>query len=173
VAGGDRPGDAVLVNAIIGTKRLGDFVDEAILEGREALGLGGYFARVSFVLWDMRYGGPLESVDYSYGRYASHVWGVAARIWTISSTPTPSMCCGRGVSRATALMGLLTRWKGDLGLGLFCWGEFAYCPKCGGWAFLGGLGEGSLCGHVVEGFLALFCGGSLGGPSVAFCGYAT
>jgi len=43
-------------------------------------------------------------------------------------------------------------------LGLFCWG-FAYCPKCGGWTFLGGLGEGSLCGHVVEGFLALLCGG--------------
>ncbi|MFZ8812082.1 MAG: hypothetical protein ACO2PN_28775 [Pyrobaculum sp.] len=55
-------------------------------------------------------------------------------------------------------MGLLTRWRGDLGLGLFCWG-FAYCPKCGGWTFLGGLGEGSLCGHEVEGFLALFCGG--------------
>jgi sulfate adenylyltransferase len=55
-------------------------------------------------------------------------------------------------------MGVLTRWRGDLGLGLFCWG-FAYCPKCGGWTFLGGLGEGSLCGHVVEGFLALLCGG--------------
>ena len=141
----------MLVNAIIGTKRLGDFVDEAILEGREALGLGGYFARVSFVLWDMRYGGPLESVDYSYGRYASHVWGVAARIWTISSTPTPSMCCGRGVSRATALMGLLTRWKGDLGLGLFCWG-FAYCPKCGGWTYLGGLGEGLSAATWWKGF---------------------
>ncbi len=35
------------------------------------------------------------------------------------------------------------------------------------------VGEGSLCGHVVEGFLALFCGGSLGGPSAAFCGYAS
>jgi len=44
VAGDGRPGDAVLVNAVIGVKRLGDFVDEAILEGREALGLGGYFA---------------------------------------------------------------------------------------------------------------------------------
>ncbi len=65
MAGGDRPGDAVLVNAVIGAKRLGGFVDEAILEGREALALGGYFARVSFVLWDMCYGNPLESVDYS------------------------------------------------------------------------------------------------------------
>jgi len=63
--------------------------------------------------------------------------------------------------------------EGGLRIGAVLLGEFAYCPKCGGWAFLGGLGEGSLCGHVVEGFLALFCGGSLGGPSVAFCGYAT
>jgi hypothetical protein len=62
--------------------------------------------------------------------------------------------------------------EGGLGLGLFCWG-FAYCLKCGGWTFLGGPGEGSLCGHVVEGFLALFCGGSLGGPSATFCGCAS
>jgi hypothetical protein len=80
------------------------------------------------------------------------------------------VCSGCGVSRATALMGVLTRWRGDLGLGLFCWG-FAYCPGCGGWTFLGGLGEGPFCGHAVE--RVLFCGGSLGGPSVAFCGYAT
>ncbi len=32
---------------------------------------------------------------------------------------------------------------------------------------------GSLCGRVVEGFLALFCGGSFGGSSAAFCGYAS
>ena len=36
----------------------------------ETLGLGGYFAGVSFVLWDTRCGIPLESVGYSYGRYA-------------------------------------------------------------------------------------------------------
>jgi hypothetical protein len=41
---------------------------------------------------------------------------------------------------------------GGLGLVLFCWG-FAYCLKCGGWTYLGGLGEGSLCGHVVGGLL--------------------
>jgi hypothetical protein len=55
-------------------------------------------------------------------------------------------------------MDVLTRWRGDLGLGLFCRG-FAYCLKCGGWTYLGGPGEGSLCGHVVVGFLAFFCGG--------------
>ena len=44
MAGGGGPGDAVLVNAVIGAGRLGDFVDKAILEGREALALGGCFA---------------------------------------------------------------------------------------------------------------------------------
>ena len=28
--------------------------------------------------------------------------------------------------------------------------EFAYCPKCGEWTYLGGPGEGPLCGHEVE-----------------------
>jgi sulfate adenylyltransferase len=66
VAGGDRPGDAVLVNAVIGAKRLGDYVDEAILEGHEALNKAGYFHPdrhvVTMTLWDMRYGNPLESL---------------------------------------------------------------------------------------------------------------
>jgi ATP sulfurylase len=44
MAGGGGPGDAVLVSAVIGAERLGDFVDKAILEGREALALGGCFA---------------------------------------------------------------------------------------------------------------------------------
>ncbi len=63
--------------------------------------------------------------------------------------------------------------EGRLRIGAVLQGEFAYCPKCGGWTFLGGLGEGSLCGRVVEGFLAPSCGGSFGGPSAAFCGYAS
>ncbi len=33
MAGDGRPGDAVLVNAVIGAKRLGGFVNEAILRG--------------------------------------------------------------------------------------------------------------------------------------------
>ncbi len=61
----------------------------------------------------------------------------------------------------------------DKGIRPVLLGEFAYCLKCGGWTFLGGLGVGPFCGRVVEGFLALFCGGSFGGPSAAFCGYAS
>ncbi len=47
----------------------------------------------------------------------------------------------------------------DKGIRPVLLGEFAYCLKCGGRTFSGGLGEGSLCGRVVEGFLALFCVG--------------
>jgi hypothetical protein len=49
--------------------------------------------------------------------------------------------------------------EGGLRIGAVLLGDFVYCPKYCGWTFLGGPGEGSLCGHVVEGFLALFCGG--------------
>ncbi len=158
----------MLVDAVIGAKRLGGFVGEAILEGHEALALGGYFAGgrhvVSFVLWDMRYGNLLESILHGlFGR----IWalritclGVTTRIWAISSTPTPSVCSGRGASPATALMGLLTRRIG----GCFA-GEVCLLRRV--------VGEGSLCGRVVEGFLAPSCWGSLGGPSAALCGYAS
>jgi len=158
VAGGDRPGDAVLVNAVIGAKRLGDFVDEAILEGHEALALGGYFAGgrhvVSFVLWDMRYGNPLESIlhgiirqnmgatHHMFGRdhanvgdffdpYAVHVlWRRGLPSYGIDGPPHE---VDRGLRIRPVLLG-----------------EFAYCPKCGEWTYLCGPGEGSLCGHEVE-----------------------
>ena len=49
--------------------------------------------------------------------------------------------------------------EGGLRIGAVLLGDFVYCPKYCGWTILGGPGEGSLCGHVVEGFLALFCEG--------------
>jgi sulfate adenylyltransferase len=158
VAGGGRPGDAVLVNAVIGAKRLGDFVDEAILEGHEALALGGYFAGgrhvVSFVLWDMRYGNPVESIlhgiirqnmgatHHMFGRdhanvgdffdpYAVHVlWTRGLPSYGVDKPPHE---VDKGLRIRPVLLG-----------------EFAYCPKCGEWTYLGGPGEGPLCGHEVE-----------------------
>jgi sulfate adenylyltransferase len=56
----------ILVSCIIGPKRIGDYIDEAILLGQQKLHEAKYFRddihMVSFVLWDMRYAGPKEAI---------------------------------------------------------------------------------------------------------------
>ncbi len=56
----------ILVSCIIGPKRVGDYIDEAILLGHQKLHDAGYFRDdihlVSFVMWDMRYAGPKEAI---------------------------------------------------------------------------------------------------------------
>jgi len=69
-ANGDLPVEkiktGILVSCIIGPKRLGDYIDEAILLGHQKLQDAKYFRDdihlVSFVLWDMRYAGPKEAI---------------------------------------------------------------------------------------------------------------
>ncbi|RLI86003.1 MAG: sulfate adenylyltransferase [Archaeoglobales archaeon] len=65
-AGDVEPCHGIIVNAIIGAKRRGDYPDEAILEGHEAVNKYGYIKperhMVTFTLWDMRYGNPIESL---------------------------------------------------------------------------------------------------------------
>lgn len=59
----------VLVNAIIGEKRVGDYIDQAIILAQDALRKYGYFRddvhMTSFTLWDMRYAGPKEAVHHA------------------------------------------------------------------------------------------------------------
>jgi sulfate adenylyltransferase len=162
VAGGDRPGDAVLVNAIIGAKRPGDYIDEAILEGHEALNIAGYFHHnrhvVTMTLWDMRYGNPLESIlhgvirqnmgathhmfgrdhaatgDY-YDPYATQIlWTRGLPSYGINAPPHH---VDKGLKIRPVNMG-----------------EFAYCPKCGEYTYLGisygDVKEAPLCGHTPE-----------------------
>ena len=68
-----EPCHGILVNAIIGVKRRGDYPDEAIVEGHEAVNTGGYIKGSrhlpSICLWDMRYGNPLESLLHGIIRY--------------------------------------------------------------------------------------------------------
>jgi len=62
----ERLKTGILVSCIIGPKRVGDYIDEAILLGHQKLHDAKYFRDdihlVSFVLWDMRYAGPKEAI---------------------------------------------------------------------------------------------------------------
>lgn len=62
----DEPRTGILVNVIIGEKRIGDYIDEAILLTHDALAKYGYISKnihlLSFTLWDMRYAGPREAI---------------------------------------------------------------------------------------------------------------
>lgn len=59
----------VIVNAIIGEKRKGDYIDEAIVLTHDVLRKAGYFREdvhlTSITLWDMRYAGPKEAVFHA------------------------------------------------------------------------------------------------------------
>lgn len=65
----EKPVVGVLVNAIIGQKRLGDYIDEAIILTQDQLRKSGYFSEsnhlTSLTFWDMRYAGPKEAIFHS------------------------------------------------------------------------------------------------------------
>jgi sulfate adenylyltransferase len=75
--------DGILDNPVIGEKKDGDAIDEAILSGHQALVDAGYFKSdvhmVSALLWDMRYAGPREAVFHALVRKnlgcTHHVFG--------------------------------------------------------------------------------------------------
>ena len=127
--------DGILVSAVIGEKKEGDYIDEAIVLAHDNLRAHGFFRedihRTTALLWDMRYAGPREAVfhalvrknlgcthhmfgrdhagvgDY-YGRYAAHE--------IFDELP-------------------------DLGIRSVLTLEWWYCPTCGGVAYEG------VCGH--------------------------
>ena len=130
--------DAVLVNAVIGEKRTGDYIDEAIILAHDILRTSGYFREdvhmASMLLWDMRYAGPKEAVFHAIVRKnlgcSHHMFGrdhagvgsyyhpyAAHRIFDelpdIGIVPVPTL-------------------------------EWWYCPTCAGIAYEG------LCGHKEE-----------------------
>ena len=65
----DQPYCGVLVNAIIGAKRKGDYIDEAIILTQDELRKSGYFGDhnhlTSLTFWDMRYAGPKEAIFHA------------------------------------------------------------------------------------------------------------
>jgi len=58
--------DGIVVNVVIGEKKLGDYIDEIIVLAHDKLSEEGYIRRdrhlVTIVFWDMRYAGPREAV---------------------------------------------------------------------------------------------------------------
>ena len=158
--GDTEPANGILVNAIVGAKRIGDYPDEAILEAHEAVHAANYVKPsrhiVSFVLWDMRYGNPLESLLHAIVRQnlgcTHHMWGrdhaavgdyydsyATQTLWT-KGIP------GFGFDAAPCEVdrGLVLRPQNM--------GEFWYCPKCGEIAY------NANCGHldVVQRFSGSF-----------------
>lgn len=65
----EKPLVGVLVNAIIGEKRKGDYIDEAIILTQDEQRKAGYFGdhnhMTSLTLWDMRYAGPKEAIFHA------------------------------------------------------------------------------------------------------------
>ncbi|SFM89448.1 sulfate adenylyltransferase [Thermodesulforhabdus norvegica] len=65
----EKPIVGILVNAIIGEKRKGDYIDEAIILCQDELRKAGYFGdhnhMTSLTFWDMRYAGPKEAVFHA------------------------------------------------------------------------------------------------------------
>lgn len=147
-----EPCHGILVNAIIGAKRLGDYPDEAILEAHAATHEGKYIKperhMVTFTLWDMRYGNPIESLlhgiirqnmgvswhmfgrDHAavgefYDEYATQIlWGQGIPSFGFEAPPTD------------VYAGLKIRPQNMA--------EFWYCPVCGEIAYSGN------CGHLDE-----------------------
>ncbi|MCF8037676.1 MAG: sulfate adenylyltransferase [Desulfohalobiaceae bacterium] len=65
----EKPEVGVVVNAIIGEKRVKDYIDEAIILCQDELEKAGYFGPhnhlTSLTFWDMRYAGPKEAIFHA------------------------------------------------------------------------------------------------------------
>jgi sulfate adenylyltransferase len=127
--------DAVLVSCVVGEKRAGDYIDEAIVLTHDALGQTGYFKKgthlTSILLWDMRYAGPKEAIFHAIVRKnlgcTHHMFG---RDHAGVGTYYSPYAAHEIFSQVPAL-----------GIGSVLTLEWWYCPVCGEVTYSG------LCGH--------------------------
>ena len=127
--------DAVLVNAVIGEKRVGDFIDEAIILAHDMLRTASYFREdvhmASILLWDMRYAGPREAVFHAIVRKnigcSHHMFGRDH--------------AGVGSYYGPYDAHRIFQEIPDIGIKPVVTLEWWYCPVCEGIAYEG------LCGH--------------------------
>ena len=127
--------DGVLVSAVIGEKKPGDYIDEAIVLAHDRLREAGFFRqdvhRTSTLLWDMRYAGPREAVFHALVRKnlgcTHHMFGRDH--------------AGVGNYYDTYAAHRVFDNLPDLGIKSVLTLEWWYCPSCAGVAYEG------LCGH--------------------------
>jgi sulfate adenylyltransferase len=126
--------DGVLVSAVIGEKKPGDSIDEAILLGHSMLAEAGYFLpevhMTSILLWDMRYAGPREAVFHALVRKnlgcTHHMFGRDH--------------AGVGSYYHPYAAHRIFEEIPDIGIEPVETLEWFYCPRCG-------VGYEKLCGH--------------------------
>ncbi len=127
--------DAVLVSCVVGEKRAGDYIDEAIVLTHDALGQTGYFRKgthlTSIILWDMRYAGPKEAIFHAIVRKnlgcTHHMFGRDH--------------AGVGTYYSPYAAHEIFSQVPDLGIGSVLTLDWWYCPVCGEVTYSG------LCGH--------------------------
>jgi len=130
----------VLVSCIIGPKRVGDYIDEAIVLGQQTLHDARYFRddahMVSIALWDMRYAGPKEAIFHAILREnlgcSHHMFG------------RDHAGVGTYYDPYDAHRIFDTIPKGSLNIKPVRVLEWWYCPICGEVTYSG------LCGHSKE-----------------------
>jgi len=128
--------DAILVNAVIGEKRTGDYIDEAIILAQDMLRAAGYFKEnvymASILQWDMRYAGPREAVFHAIVRKnlgcTHHMFGRDH--------------AGVGSYYDPYAAHRIFDELPDIGIKPVVTLEWWYCPACEGIAYEG------LCGHA-------------------------
>lgn len=132
--------DAVLVSCVVGEKRPGDYIDEAIVLSHAALGGHGYFKTgthmTSILLWDMRYAGPKEGIFHAIVRKnlgcTHHMFGRDH--------------AGVGTYYSTYAAHEIFSKIPDLGIKSVLTLEWWYCPTCAEITYEG------LCGHKPQKF---------------------
>ena len=127
--------DGVLVSAVIGEKKPGDYIDEAIVLTHDLLRQAGFFREgthiTSTLMWDMRYAGPREAVFHALVRKnlgcTHHMFGRDH--------------AGVGSYYDTYAAHRIFDDLPDLGIKSVLTLEWWYCPVCGSVTYEG------LCGH--------------------------
>ncbi len=127
--------DGILVSAVIGEKKPGDYIDEAIVLTHQRLRDAGFFKpdvhQTTALLWDMRYAGPREAVFHALVRKnlgcTHHMFGRDH--------------AGVGSYYDTYAAHRIFDELPDLGIKSVLTLEWWYCPACAGVAYEG------LCGH--------------------------